>query len=227
MLSRSATCVPRSIDASRSGTPSTCSELKRVFAQSVFCLFLLLFFTPAKSVSRDMGQGREESYRQGWNLILKVQSFALNLSCPSAGSQWDPDQALLSSWCGGQLGNQVPQAFITKDPDSSNWVSTQPLRKVLTVLSSTHPQDPQVALTMDRRSYLFLRNQSTLASLASHDTYGMCPLSGGKGLGQVSFEEQLELGGTAWSQEAGSWGLICTTTSYEPRVGCCILLGPL
>lgn len=62
-----------------------------VFAQSVFCLFLLLFFfffTPAKSISRDMGQGRAEGHRQGWDLILRVQNFALNLSCPSS-KQWD------------------------------------------------------------------------------------------------------------------------------------------
>lgn len=140
-----------------------------------FFFFSSVFLTPAKSFSRDMGQGREDVYRQGWDLILKVQSFSLNLRCPSSRQPKGQRQSY-SSWHGDQLGNQVPRAFafLTKDPASSNWVSTQPLRKVLTVLSSTHPPDPQEVPTVDRCcSYLFLRNQSTLVSLTTHNTYGM------------------------------------------------------
>lgn len=82
MLSCYTTCVSRSMYALWSGTPSMCSELKRVLAWSVFCLFLLFFLLQQSLLAETWArEGRMVTDRGG---ILKVQSFALNLSCPSS-----------------------------------------------------------------------------------------------------------------------------------------------
>lgn len=98
------------------------------------CLSSSVFFTPAKSISRDMGQGRA----RGGTSSSKRKAL---LGCLS--SRQPKGLGPSSSFQAGvvtKLESRFPGA---EDPAaSSNWVPTQLLRKVLTVLFYSSPRSP-------------------------------------------------------------------------------------
>lgn len=132
--------------------PSTCSVAVCACSISVF---LFCFLYSSKVYWQRPGPGKG-----GW---IPTGVGISSSDCRAVLGWLSETKFFLPSWHGGEVGKRVPWTSVAEDPASSSWVSTQPLRKVLTVLTSTHPQDPQEVLALDRCcSYLFVKETKAL-----------------------------------------------------------------